>query len=62
MSEILRSVSVITHTAAQRAVEVALAHASDNRWKVAAAVCDTFGALIAFGRLDGTPVTPFRGG
>ena len=51
----VRSVSVITHAAAQQAIEAALAHAAQNGWKVAAAVCDSSGALIAFGRLDGTP-------
>lgn len=50
-----RIVSLITYAAAQRAVESALAHAAKSGWKVAAAVCDPSGALVAFGRLDGTP-------
>ncbi len=51
----IRTVSVITYASAQRAIEAALTHANESGWKVAAAVCDPSGALIAFARLDGTP-------
>lgn len=52
----VRSVPVVTFAAAEKAVAFALDHARRRGWTVAAAVCDPFGGLVAFGRLDGTPL------
>lgn len=52
---IVRQVFILTHAAAQDAVAAALGHALSKGWRVAAAVCDPAGGLVAFGRLDGTP-------
>jgi glc operon protein GlcG len=46
---------VISYGTAARIVAAALEHAASQGWTVAAAVCDPSGALIAFGRADGTP-------
>lgn len=45
----------ISLQSARALVDGALAHAVANGWTVAAAVCDPGGALVAFGRMDGTP-------
>ncbi len=45
----------VSYESAKALVERALAHAAANGWTVAAAVCDPGGALVAFGRIDGTP-------
>ena len=49
-------VQTITLAAAERAVAAALAHARAQGWRVAVAVADPSGGLVAFGRMDGTPL------
>ena len=45
--------SIIAPSAAQEIVAAALAHALGQGWEIAAAVCDPFGYLVAFGRTEG---------
>ncbi|HMN86431.1 MAG TPA: heme-binding protein [Bauldia sp.] len=47
-------VQTITLAAAERAVAAALAHARAQGWR--GAVADPSGGLVAFGRMDGTPL------
>lgn len=56
MSEpIYRAQAVITYAAATRLVAEAVAHAERNGWRVAVAVLDPSGHLLASGRMDGVP-------
>lgn len=45
----------ISQTAANEAVQAALAYAIENRWNIAAFVVDPGGHMLAAGRLDMTP-------
>ncbi|WP_170327611.1 GlcG/HbpS family heme-binding protein [Ruegeria arenilitoris] len=45
----------ISQSAANAAVQEALAHAAENGWQVAAVVVDPSGHMVAAGRMDGTP-------
>ena len=48
-------VPTLCYATAARLVAAALAHAEAQGWRVAAAVCDASGTLLAFGRMDGVP-------
>lgn len=52
----IRQVSLITYAGARAAVAAALEHAAANGWRVAVAVCDPSGGLVAFGRDDRVPL------
>jgi glc operon protein GlcG len=47
----------ISYAAASRLVAAAIAHAGTKGWRVAAAVCDGSGHVVAVGRMDGAPST-----
>ena len=46
-------VPVISYDLARRLVETAMAHATQNGWRVAVVVLDPWGAVVASGRMDG---------
>jgi glc operon protein GlcG len=45
--------SCVRHEAAAAMVRAALAYAEANGWRIAVAICEPTGALVAFGRADG---------
>lgn len=47
--------TLISSETAMALVQAAVSHAHEQGWTVAAAVCDPFGQLAAFARLDGCP-------
>lgn len=55
MTDTLHHPPTITYSAAARAVEYAIAYATTKGWRVAVAVVDPSGALVAAGRMDGVP-------
>ena len=61
MTQTTRSQPTLTYTAARDMVAHAIAHAEANGWRVAVAVVDPAGHLLASGRMDGAapPILDF---
>lgn len=55
MTRRTRQISIIAYEAARDMVAAAIAHAEEKGWRIAVAILDPNGHVVASGRMDGVP-------